>query len=678
MFTKVILCPGAIRAFVFVNLFFSVTAKAAVEQKTDTVSPKKLNEVVVNGHHFQSVRAALPVQVLSEKELGNLNASSIADVARHFAGVTVKDYGGIGGLKTVSIRGFGALHTGVSYDGMMMSDVQSGQIDLSRFSVENIAEVTLSNGQPNNLLQPARFFASSGVLTFSTKMPEYNVNHTFTGNISAKAGSFGLFNPLIYICKNISPRWAISLSANGLTANGEYKFVSNLNREGENLVEKTRINSDVHSVRTELNSTYHFNTFEYIALKINQYNSERGLPGADTYYISYATDRLLDKNYLAQFQYQNRQNCYFQYQFAGKFNKTSMLFTEESPNYPAEINHTRTDNYAQNEYYLTSAYQIYFSEYFTVSGSFDWWYNNLLSHSNISFRQDAAPTRHSGLANIAAKYTTNNLIISANILYTLTRETNQNRVTAPGRDKFSPTICVSYKPFNSKEIRFRAFYKNIFRLPTFNDLYYHDFGYAKLLPETTNQFNVGITYYETAIPFFSSLECTVDGYYNRVTDKISIVYGMPFSTVRNIGRVDIKGCDVSLKTSKKLSSKSKINISANYTYQLAQDYTAGTDTYLDIIPYTPIHSGSASISFEQKNWEYGYNYLFSGKRYTGQNSNKQNLLKPYSDHSLFVRYTYKKISLTAEALNLTNKNYEIVQFYPMPGRNYRFTLNYKF
>lgn len=678
MFKKVILCPDAIRAFVFFNLFISGATAQAIDQPTDSVHSKKLHEVVVNGQNTLSIRASLPVQVISDKELTTLNASNVADVAKHFAGVTVKDYGGIGGLKTVSIRGLGALHTGVNYDGMMMSDVQSGQIDLSRFSVENIAEVTLSNGQPNNLLQPARFFVSSGVLSFSTKMPEYNVNHTFTGNISAKAGSFGMYNPLIYICKSISPRWAISLSANGLTANGEYKFVSNLNRQGENLVEKTRINSDVHSIRTELNSTYHLNSFEYITLKINQYYSERGLPGADTYYISYATDRLSDQNYLAQVQYQNRQNCYFQYQFAGKINKASMLFTEESPNYPADINHTRTDNYAQNEYYLTSAFQTYFSEFFTVSGSFDWWYNNLFSHSNISFRQNAAPTRRSGLANLAARYITNNLTFSANILYTLTRETNRNGSAAPNRDKLSPTICLSYKPLDNKEIRIRAFYKNIFRLPTFNDLYYHDFGYANLLPETTNQFNVGITYYETAIPFFSSVECTVDGYYNRVTDKISIIYGMPFSTVRNIGRVDIKGCDVSMKSSKKLSSKSNINVSANYTYQLAQDYTADTDTYQDIIPYTPIHSGSGSISFEQKNWEYGYNCLFSGKRYTGQNSNKQNLLKPYSDHSLFVRYIYKKISLTAEALNLTNKNYEIVQFYPMPGRNCRFTLNYKF
>lgn len=677
MFKKVIPCPHVLRAFVLFNVSLPCFSVVAEQQQTDSVHLKKLHEVVVNGQHLQIARAALPVQIISEKELTTLNASNIADVAKHFAGVTVKDYGGIGGLKTVSIRGLGALHTGVSYDGLMMSDVQSGQIDLSRFSVENIAEVSLSNGQPNNLLQPARMFASSGVLSFSTRLPEYDKNHTLSGNITAKAGSFGLINPSVYICKNISKKLAIALSGNGLVANGEYKYIANLNRQGENLVEKTRINSDVHSVRTELNSIYQFSPFEHIALKVNQYYSERGLPGADIMYSSYATDRLLDKNYLAQIQYQNRQNCYSQYQFAGKFNSASMLFSEESPNYPAEIDHKRIDNYAQNEYYLTSAFQTYFSENFTVSTALDWWYNNLFSHSNLSFRKDASPTRHTGLANVAAKYTTAKLIVGANLLYTLTRETNQTGASAPDRDKFSPTVSVSYKPFENKEFRIRAFYKNIFRLPTFNDLYYHDFGYTKLLPEITNQFNAGITYYETKIPFLSTLECSLDGYYNLIRDKISIVYGMPFSTVRNIGRVDIKGLDLSLKLSKSLNSKSNIRFSANYTFQLAQDYTVNTDTYLDIIPYTPIHLGSGSASYQNGNWEFGYNPVFSGKRYSGQNSNKLNLLKPYLDHSVFIRFTFKKFSLMTEAINLSNTNYEVVKDYPMPGRNYRLTINYK-
>ena len=32
--------------------------------------------------------------------------------------------------------------------------------------------------------------------------------------------------------------------------------------------------------------------------------------------------------------------------------------------------------------------------------------------------------------------------------------------------------------------------------------------------------------------------------------------------------------------------------------------------------------------------------------------------------------------IQADALNLGNKNYEIIRFYPMPGRNYRITINY--
>jgi len=217
--------------------------------KTDSLHHINLHEVLVNGKQLQAVRAALPLQVISNKELITLNAENVADVAKHFAGATVKDYGGIGGLKTVSVRGMGAQHTGVCYDGMMMSDVQSGQIDLSQFTIENIANVSLSNGQPNSLLQPARMFGCSSVLSFSTEKANYNSEKTLAGNISVKAGSFGMYNSLLYLSKNLNQKWNVNVSANGLTANGEYKFMSNLNPLGTNWVEKNRINSDVHSLR---------------------------------------------------------------------------------------------------------------------------------------------------------------------------------------------------------------------------------------------------------------------------------------------------------------------------------------------------------------------------------------------------------------------------------------------
>ena len=88
-----------------------------------------------------------PTQVFSKEELKSLNVLQVSDAVKHFAGVTVKDYGGIGGLKTVSLRSLGAEHTAVGYDGITISDCQTGQIDIGRFSLDNVNRLSLSNGQ---------------------------------------------------------------------------------------------------------------------------------------------------------------------------------------------------------------------------------------------------------------------------------------------------------------------------------------------------------------------------------------------------------------------------------------------------------------------------------------------------------------------------------------------------
>jgi hypothetical protein len=55
---------------------------------------------------------------------------------------------------------------------------------------------------------------------------------------------------------------------------------------------------------------------------------------------------------------------------------------------------------------------------------------------------------------------------------------------------------------------------------------------------------VGVTYHTSDLPAISYFSVTADAYYNRISDKITIVYGMPFSSVRNIGIVGVKGCDI--------------------------------------------------------------------------------------------------------------------------------------
>ena len=108
-------------------------------------SLQHVQEVVVTGHVIR--REVIPVQELSGERLQRLNSHNVADALRYFSGIQIKDYGGVGGLKTVNIRSMGTNHVGVFYDGIELGNAQNGTVDLGRFSLDNMESVTLYNGQ---------------------------------------------------------------------------------------------------------------------------------------------------------------------------------------------------------------------------------------------------------------------------------------------------------------------------------------------------------------------------------------------------------------------------------------------------------------------------------------------------------------------------------------------------
>lgn len=132
-------------------------SQAWADIKPDTTNV--LTEIVVTAHRPEV--EVIPAQRLSGDELQRLNSNSVADALRYFSGVQVKDYGGVGGIKTVNIRSMGTNHTGVVYDGVELGNAQNGQIDLGQFSLDNIEAISLYNGQKSEILQPARDFGSA-------------------------------------------------------------------------------------------------------------------------------------------------------------------------------------------------------------------------------------------------------------------------------------------------------------------------------------------------------------------------------------------------------------------------------------------------------------------------------------------------------------------------------------
>jgi outer membrane cobalamin receptor len=265
------------------------------------VSVHELEEVRVTDRFRTSVvRSATPLQVTNKDEIARKGYQDMGDVVRRFSGVSVKDYGGIGGLKTVSVRNLGANHTAVSYDGVVVGNTQAGQIDIGRFSLDNVETVSLAIGQEEDIFQPARIFASGGVLGIRTQIPYLDNGRKHELHVQVKGGSFGMLNPSVRYSQRLSKRLRVSVNGNYLRADGSYPFRL---VNGNNTTHEKRRNSDIVSWQAEGNLYGEFKDSSTLNVKAYYFDSERGLPGAVILYNPYHNERLWDKLFFAQAQY---------------------------------------------------------------------------------------------------------------------------------------------------------------------------------------------------------------------------------------------------------------------------------------------------------------------------------------------------------------------------------------
>lgn len=252
----------------------------AIAQQIDTTTYHQLKGVeVVEKARPSTTREATPLQVMDRTGIERLGIQDLSEAVKRFSGATVKDYGGIGGLKTVSVRSLGAQHTAVSYDGVTITDAQSGQVDISRFSLDNVEMVSLSIGQTDDIFQTARMYASAGALSVKSLRPDFLVK-PFHLKAQVKTGSFGMVNPYIRYEQKLGKKWAASLDGDYLRADGNYPFTLTNVSQTEKL---KRHNSDIESWRTELNLWGNLGRGGTLSVKGYYFDSERGLPGSVVY-----------------------------------------------------------------------------------------------------------------------------------------------------------------------------------------------------------------------------------------------------------------------------------------------------------------------------------------------------------------------------------------------------------
>ena len=660
---------------------FAQDGKIRIIEEKDTSTVHSLNEVVVTtSTSTKETRATAPLQILSGEALEGLNAIQVADAVKHFSGVMVKDYGGIGGLKTVSVRSLGANHTAVSYDGVAVSDAQNGQIDISRFSLDNIDMLSLSNGQSDQIFQPARQYASAAVLNITTMAPRFD-NRPVNGKVMMKSGSFGLINPSLHIAGKLNEYLSMTASGEWMSAHGRYPYLMHYGTQANDSTSiEIRQNTDVQNLRAEA-ALYGSDSVQNGYLKGYYYQSERGLPGATIFYNTqnFSSQRIWDRSAFLQGHYERNFANILSLQLNAKYNYSFTHYLD-----PMYLGSEGKDEnrYSQNEYYLSGAVI-----YRPISGlSFNLSQDGIINTLSADLDNFTSPTRYTSLTAVAGKYVNNWVMATASVLMTATKDVMADHSLGLQRFKASPYASLSFKPFSNTDFRIRLFYKNIFRLPTFNDLYYGKVGNRDLLPETTNQYNIGLTFQRSITEYIPMLALSCDIYHNDVRNKI-VAYptkNIYTWTMLNYGRVSITGLDFTGDIEIAPCKEVQITLGATYTYNRALNVTDPADRdYRHQIPYTPRISGSGKAGIKTPWFTLNYSLVWSGHRYAVNQNYAENRVEGYFDHSLSASHEFSlrhdhKLGINLECLNLTNINYCVVRYFPMPGRSWRGTIYWKF
>lgn len=639
----------------------------------DSVRVHHIQEVVVTSRLIS--RETIPSQTLGGEELKKLNSLSVADALRYFSGLQLKDYGGVGGIKTVNIRSMGTNHLGIFYDGIELGNAQNGQIDLGQFSLDNVEEISLYNGQRSAIFQPASDFGNAGSVYIRTKAPRFMMGRRYNLLVRAKYGSSDTFRFSSLWEQKLSDHISSSLSTGVLTSSGRYKFRYRRVTEDNTVAYDTtavRHNGDIWAFRIEENVRGGI-ADGYWNVKAYTYHSERGIPGAIVNNVWRRGERQWDHDTFGQ--------AVFQKSFGDKFStkalaKYAYYVTHYVNNDETQIHVDNT--YRQQEMYFSTSNVYEILSKWSVSMSYDFKWNKL----NANMVDFAFPHRYSNFVSLATALTLSRIQAQASLVEQVVKDHVKYGASSSSRSTLTPAFFVNVYPFESKLLAVKAFAKKSFRMPTFNDLYYADMGNSKLNPESALQYDLGfVLNKDWKQGIVDHFRLQVDGYYNTVHDKI-VAYpkGQQFRwTMLNLGKVHIKGVDAMAEVGLEPAKDWKVTARLQYTYQDARDVTdPNTSYYKDQIPYIPWNSGSAILGLSWRELDLAYSFIYSGERYSQQENILYNHLLPWYTHDMSVAYHARKWSTRLDVNNIFSQDYDVILNYPMPKRNYMLTLEYNF
>ncbi len=209
----------------------------------------------------------------------------------------------------------------------------------------------------------------------------------------------------------------------------------------------------------------------------------------------------------------------------------------------------------------------------------------------------------------------------------------------------------------SDKLRANASIGSSFRAPTFNELYYPNYGVASNRPEHGRNVEAGLAYKDGAT------EATAFYYRNRLTDLLvstSVcpieVATHPFGCAYNVNRATLAGLSVGART-----RVGVLDLSGSFDLQDPQDDTTGKQ----LVRRAKRHANLAA-EYGTGAMVFGAGVHLSGKRF--DDTANRVTLGGYGLLNLFASYRFAPDwSVIARWNNVTNKKYELARTYATAG-----------
>ena len=550
-----------------------------------------------------------------------------AQALLRFPGLSISDYGGLAGLKSVSLRGLGTAHTDIYLDGVRVSNFQSGQNDLGMLPMETLGSAVVDYAQNS--------------VSFRTAKPVFG-DRIFGGQVGLQAGSFGTWMPSARFDIKASERVSVSAHAAGVITKGDFPYDNPPTLRTGNDIKQLRAGADV------------FGTLEggewHLKSLLNA--SDRGTPGS-VFWPS--EDRQKDQNFLMQGSFRKAFSDLYSLNLSAK-GAWDDLFYKSS--------------WGDSDYHF-SDFQLNASHSFRLT---DWWGVSLatdIEHGSLK-ATDYSASRTAAIAALATAIRAGWFSADLAVEYRGTFDKGQQALNS-----VSPSLDLRFTLFEGFDLV--AFGRRAFRAPTFNELYYPGYGNPNLKPEDAWLADVGIDFHRGLCENWT-LGIKVDGFYNALQNKIISAPSaddpyiwLPY----NVGKVQAKGVDAAV-TLRYEGDRLRGGLSARYAWQNAVDKTPDSYTFDQQIPYVAKHTVVLAGDIALAGWRLDAVWNWRGGRFdaSGEMPDWNTL-----DLTLSKDFNLGKVgvlSLNASVRDLLDCRYELVRDYPMPGRSFLGGFTFKF